>query len=153
MSVLIQGIGGVGRRPKIRSVRVATGFGVAPIANIVKSILKLLARNRAAIVPVVFSGGHLTECIVPIHPKAAVSQGHLGPLIRQVVLVGVGSGQLPSARRGIDDALEASQVIKLALGRHPGRRALFEGDRINERGVWNVRVIGRIGAIAHVRQA
>ena len=120
--------------------RVITCGGCPPaslvaVADVVKSIIELLAVHRAAILPVFVSRSHLAQLVVGVHPIATVPQSHSRALVGVVVLIAVGERQLARGAGHRGDGLEAVQEIILLRRRQSRGGDLFERERIHQRRV------------------
>ena len=83
--VLVQRVGGVSGITEPAPTRISPGLGRGPIANIIKSILKLLAGHWRRIAPRAFAAFHLPQRVIIISPGTPIRQGHPHALIRRIV--------------------------------------------------------------------
>ena len=139
---------------QVRSIRVATGLRLRPVANRVERVIKLLSGNRRARGEIFAAIGHLAQGIVAINPIGTIGQRVLRALIGRIIVVIVRQwGSVGGTwRRG--NLRQPVQIIPLFCRRHPRQAALFERNLAHQWRIGKIRIRRRIVvAIGHHLQA
>ena len=78
LGVLVEVVGGVGLDTEVGTAGIAAVGGGLAVADVIESVLELLAGDGGAVGPEAFAGGHLAEGVVLVNPVGGVGMGGLG---------------------------------------------------------------------------